>query len=181
MPVPDVLKAAQAAAVLLQSDRCKRMSYLRLLKLLYIAEREALAETGSRLLGSRVLAMKHGPVLSEVYDLLNRADPAWAEYLRRDGYQVELVKDPGTKKLSRYETAKLREVAERYKDRDEWDLVEITHGFPEWQRHNPEATGAKAVEIPLRDLVEAAARPEDRDWIMQDAEAGEALDQALGK
>jgi uncharacterized phage-associated protein len=181
MPGPDVMKAAQAAAVLLQSDRCKRMSYLRLLKLLYIAEREALAETGGRLLGSRVLAMKHGPVLSDVYDLLNRAAPPLAEYLRRDGYQVELVKDPGGKKLSRYEAGKLREVAERYRDQDEWDLVELTHAFPEWQRHNPEGRGVKAVEIPLRDLVEAAARPEDRDWILQDAEAAAALDRALGK
>lgn len=110
----DVRKTVQAVAVLLHSDRCDRMSYLRLLKLLYIADRESLAETGRSMTGDRVLAMRHGPVLSEVYNLVG-APPCdaggWSEYLRKDGYQLELVRDLGTPELSRYDLGKLGEVA----------------------------------------------------------------------
>lgn len=39
------------------------MSYLRMLKLLYLADRESLKETGHTITGDRVVAMEHGPVL----------------------------------------------------------------------------------------------------------------------
>ncbi len=41
-----VLKTIQAIGVLLRSDGVKRMNYMRLLKLLYMADRESLCETG---------------------------------------------------------------------------------------------------------------------------------------
>ena len=56
-------RALQASAYLLRLDG-KRMGYLRLLKLLYIADREWLAETGESITGDRAYAMKYGPVLS---------------------------------------------------------------------------------------------------------------------
>ena len=58
-------RALQASAYLLRLDR-KKMSYLRLLKLLYIADREWLAETGESITGDRAYAMKQGPVLSTI-------------------------------------------------------------------------------------------------------------------
>ena len=73
------------------------MSYLRLLKLLYIADREWLAETGESITGDRVYAMKQGPVLSTLYDLIKgngtRAGE-WDDFIHTDGYAVELVADP---------------------------------------------------------------------------------------
>ena len=62
-------KSLQAAGVLLQLEE-GRMPYLRLLKLLYIADRELLAESAASLTGDRAYAMKHGPVLSHVYSLI---------------------------------------------------------------------------------------------------------------
>ena len=62
-------KRLQAAGVLLGLDG-DRMERIRLLKLLYIADRELLAETGRTITGDRVVAMDHGPVLSQVYDLI---------------------------------------------------------------------------------------------------------------
>ena len=51
-------KAIQAAGVLLNEHQRGQMEYLRLLKLLYIADREAIAETGQPIVGSRVVAMR---------------------------------------------------------------------------------------------------------------------------
>ena len=62
-------KTLQASAVLLGLDG-GRMDRIRLLKLLYIVDRELLAEIGRPLTGDMAIAMKHGPVLSQVYDLI---------------------------------------------------------------------------------------------------------------
>ena len=61
----DFDKTLQAAGVLLSLDG-DRMEQIRLLELLYIADRELLAETGRTITGDRAVAMRHGPVLSQV-------------------------------------------------------------------------------------------------------------------
>ena len=89
------LKTTQGAAVLLALDG-HSMDRMRLIKLLYIADRELLAESGRTLTGDRAVAMKNGPVLSRVYDLIKGiAVPAedWGRYLRSEGYKVVLVED----------------------------------------------------------------------------------------
>ena len=72
MVIPfDTLKIVQAAAVLLKEE-AGQMTRLRLLKLLYIADRESLAETLRPISGDDVVAMDHGPVLSSTYKLIRR-------------------------------------------------------------------------------------------------------------
>ena len=68
----NIEKTIQAIAALLHFHGSKEMSYLRMLKLLYLADRECLQETGRPITGDRVVAMEHGPVLSSVYDLIYR-------------------------------------------------------------------------------------------------------------
>jgi uncharacterized phage-associated protein len=181
----DVRKTIQVIAVLLHSDRCNRMSYLRLLKLLYIAYRESLAETGRPMMNDRVVAMKHGPVLSEVYYLVEAKHPAaekWGEFLRKDAYILELAHDPGTSELSPYELRKLREIAERYRDFDEWDLVEVTHGFPEWKRNCPDESRAMNVrDIPLEDILAEVGRSDDLSRIKEEDAEDAFLDQIFSR
>jgi uncharacterized phage-associated protein len=180
----DVLKTIQAIAVLFRSDLCKEMDYLRVLKLLYIADRESLAETGRPITGDQVVAMKLGPVLSGIYDLVksNPCEPSiWQNFLRKDHYQIELTEDPGTEELSPYEIGKLLEVAKRYKDCGSHDLVEITHEFGEWQRNNPEKSGVKIQPIPFADILAAVGRAEDVEWIRKDAAAADTFDRLIGK
>src|SRR6185437_10320716 len=99
------LKVVQAAAVLLK-EHAARMSRLRLLKLLYIADRESLVETLHSISGDHVVAMDHGPVLSRTYNLLKGEDcesPLWDQFIVQEGPQDHrLCADPGVGKLSRY-------------------------------------------------------------------------------
>ncbi len=67
-------KTLQAAGVLLHLEE-KRMSRLRLLKFLDIADRELLAEAAHPITGDVGCAMKYGPVLSRVYDLIKGTGP----------------------------------------------------------------------------------------------------------
>jgi len=46
------------------------MSYLKLIKLLYIIDREALLRWGRPLTGDRYVSMDHGPVLSQTLNLI---------------------------------------------------------------------------------------------------------------
>ena len=55
----DFDKTLQAAGVLLDADD-NHMEFMRLVKLLYIADRELLATTGRTLTGDRVVALKTG-------------------------------------------------------------------------------------------------------------------------
>jgi len=67
----------------------KRIDYLRLLKLLHIADREWLAETGESITGDRAYAMKYGPVLSSIYDLVKGNGSRAGErddYIYTEGY-----------------------------------------------------------------------------------------------
>ena len=150
-------KALQAAGVLMGLDG-DRMEYLRLLKLLYIADREMLAETGSPITGDRAVAMKHGPVLSQVYDLLKGQDAKageWAAYLRTVNHSVELRQPIGRGKLNRAEVEKLQEVTERYKNDNVWEICGKTHEFPEWKKNYVPNT---SIPIPWEGTLEAQDR-----------------------
>lgn len=173
----NIQKTLQAISTFLHCHGTKEMSYLRLLKLLYIADRESIKETGQPITGDQVVAMKHGPVLSGVYDLIKKGDttawPLWAEHFRTLGYRLELVKDPGNGKLSKYEIGKLRELTKRYEDLNEWELVEITHEFPEWKQNDP---GDSSKPIPLSHILAALGRSADEEAIVQEARDQQAFD-----
>jgi len=128
-------KAMQAAGVLLSLDG-DRMESIRLLKLLYVADREMLAEIGSPITGDRAVAMKHGPVLVQVYDLIKGRDARageWSDAFRTSDHNIEMRKPIGRGKLNRDEVDKLREVTDRFRDHDAWEICDITHAFPEWR------------------------------------------------
>src|SRR5437867_894691 len=132
----EIQKTIEAIGVLFRTEGVRQMSALRLLKLLYMADRESLKETGRVITGDRVVAMEHGPVLSNVYDLIQgqHADlPRWSEFFTSTGYRINEVKEPGVARLSRQELNRLQEVAQRNMDKSDWEVAELTHEFEEWK------------------------------------------------
>jgi len=175
----DFDKAVQAAGCLLQAETPPKMEYMRLLKLLYIADRESLRETGVPVTGDVVYAMKQGPVLSKVYDLIkgeHLRSRDWDRFIKRSGYQVELVDQPGNGRLCRYEIEKLNEISERYFFKDTFEISEETHAFQEWQR-NSVTQGQK--EIPLTDILEAVGRAEDAESVAREADTSASFARAF--
>ncbi len=130
-----IQKKIQAAGVILR-DRGP-MDRLRLLKLLYIADREALQERGVPIVGGLMVAMDHGPLHSEIYDLIKGShakEAEWSTVIASSGNTVSLKSDPGRQDLSPYEIDKLNDVSERFKNIDTWALSELTHEFDEWRQ-----------------------------------------------
>jgi uncharacterized phage-associated protein len=171
-------KTIQAVAVLLKLDR-GRMSYLRLLKLLYIADRENLRLVRKPIIGSKLVAMKNGPLHSVVYNLIKGEhvdSPQWAQFIRKEGYEVELVNDPGVSELSASEVRTLTGVSEKYTAVSEWDIVEATHDFPEWIKNEPEESTNTSHVIPFEDLLDAIGLSAEKDGILAEAKEDAALD-----
>ena len=179
--VVDTSKAMQAAAVLLRLQHGHRMNYMLLLKLLYLADRESLGETGRTITQDRLVAMKRGPLPSGVYDLIRgqHVDVGlWAEHIETDHYDVQLVKDPGVGRLSKYEVQKLQEIWKRYEDMDEWAMVEIMHKLPEWIKNNP---GESSKPIPIEDILDAVGRGEEKDAIIEGLKQQQTYDRIFGR
>jgi uncharacterized phage-associated protein len=177
----NITKTIQASAVLLKTETARRMSRLRLLKLLYIADREALAEHARSITGDHAVAMDHGPVLTHTYDLIKGEDylaAEWEKYIQRDGRDVVLSSDPGVGDLSRHEIAKLHDVARRFQDRDDWDVAEYTHTFEEWVRNKPPKGSSKA--IPIDDVLAATGLSHIKDRLAADGAAEAAAARLLG-
>ncbi len=132
------------------------MNYMKLLKLLYLADRTALLERGLPITTDRPVSMRYGPVLSNTYSLIrDQAMPGgeseFARYIQQSGnYEVALANDPGTDELSRYECSLLERIWEEHGEKTQWELVELTHQLPEWT--DP---AESAIEITAEDILQA--------------------------
>jgi uncharacterized phage-associated protein len=176
-----VSKTIQAIGVLFRFEGVCRMNYMRLLKLLYIADREALRETGRPITGGPVVAMERGPVLLEVFDLIrgqHREMPLWDEHYRTDRYDLKRVRDPDVGQLSKYEIRKLQEIAKRHAEDDEWQLSRLTHEFPEWKKNEP---GPAPRPIPLEDTLEAVGQSQAVQRILDEAGEKAHMERLLGR
>src|SRR5262245_6628003 len=155
----DERKTAAAAALLLQLSGGS-MEYLRLIKLLYFIDRESLESLGRPLTGDRYVSMRHGPVLSTVYDLIKatvygQSVPGpWSEHIRAAGrYRVSLREAPDLGPLSEAELDIVLQIFERYRKVDRWDVRDVSHELPEW-----EDPGDSSREIPLETILQVLGK-----------------------
>lgn len=155
----DETKATQTAAYLLRL-RGGRMHYIKLIKLMYLADREALLRWGVPITRDRYVSMDNGPVLSRVYNLIieEQPKPVWSQFISAPlgEYEVCLLQDAPTDTLSRAEERLLDEIFNSYGHHNRWDLIEnVMHKLPEWQ--NPQKS---SLPIQLRDILKAGGENE---------------------
>ncbi len=170
-----VERTVQASAILLQAEPGHRMKYIRLLKLLYVADRESMRQTGFPITGDDPYAMRKGPVLTTVLRLVNgmrdstaaeAAAPVWDEWIQpQSDFYVGLLGDPGHKKLTRREIAILDSVAERYHGQDPWSIIEQLHQeLPEWEKNYP--GGNSSAAISAEDILDEVGQSNRREFII---------------
>lgn len=153
-------KATQAAARLLRL-RGGRMSYNKLVKLLYLADREVLIRWGRPITTDHYLSLDDGPVVSRIYDLI-RNEPLpnsvkiWGKFISDpEDYEVRLLADPGSGELSPAEQQLLDEVFGQHGQDSRWAIVDYTYGLPEWTHPD-----GGALPIEYRDILSAAHKTE---------------------
>lgn len=134
----DQEKTAQAAAVLTKFYG-GRLNYMKLIKLLYLGDRQSLVERGMPITGDAIVAMPHGMVVSRTLNLITEGPPRaetaqWNALISPpQNYEVALAQgEPKTDRLSRYEIRILTELAERFQHWDQWEIAKYTHDLPEY-------------------------------------------------
>ncbi|MFN0105434.1 MAG: Panacea domain-containing protein [Bryobacteraceae bacterium] len=162
-------KATQAAARLLR-NRGGKMSYMKLIRLLYLADREALGQWGRTITADTYVSMDKGRVLSHVLDRINEGpspeDPSfWAQHITPSGnYEVTLTIDPNGDLLSEAEDELLDKIFKDHGHLSRWKMVDLVHTLPEWQ--NPDGG---AIPINYADILKAQMKdPDEIDAIVNE-------------
>jgi len=132
-------KSIQLAAMFLKL-RGGEMKHLKLIKLMYLADREALKRWGHPITGDRYVSMKHGPVLSNVLNLIKGerrpgdAREQWADFIEEsEPHTVKLIREPATGALSEAEEELAGEIFKEHGRKNRWELVDMTHDLPEYR------------------------------------------------
>lgn len=154
-------RATEAAARLLKL-RGGRMKYLKLIKLLYFLDREALLRWSRPVTTDRYVSMDNGPVVSRIYELIldepaPGTESVWRNHISAPAnWDVQLMREPETEELSRAEEALIEEIFTNYGKMNRWELVRLSHEFPEWR--NPEGS---ALPISYEDILRAGNKSEE--------------------
>ena len=158
-------KATQATCLLLELSGGE-MSLLKLMKLLYNIEREALNRWMRPITFGNTCSMPHGQVISEMYDnakIINQGKESyWTAHIRTlSNNKVRLISDRcDIDKLSRAEIKLIREMFEKYKDKTALRMRNEHHNeelFPEYR--NP---GNSSIMTTYEDILTALGKTEEQ-------------------
>jgi uncharacterized phage-associated protein len=138
-------RTAQAAAFLLHRSG-GQLPLIKLMKLLYLAERKSLELYGVPITGDKLVSMPNGPVLSKTYDHMNGAamsEPGgWDSWISDRAEHMVALLDPSMIRtpeqdllqLSDSDLEMLQSVWIDFGHWDRWQLVKYTHDqLPEWE------------------------------------------------
>lgn len=116
------------------------MSYLKLMKLLYLADRESMDRYSAPMSDDTPVSMTHGPVLSTTLNLITGQieSPAWRSWVSPDAHhEVSLSRPVSTwedlDELSGAELEILEFVWNKFGHMRRWEIRDLTHeACPEW-------------------------------------------------
>jgi hypothetical protein len=137
------------------------------MKLLYISDRESLKRWGFAISGDKYCSMPYGPVLSGLYDLINRKNYSntdeklqWDMYFKIKVYDlISKDKDMDYDELSEAEIEILDEIDKKYHNKDWEYLVKVVHKFPEYDSRAEEDYTSK--EIKKEDILRAVGKSDE--------------------
>lgn len=139
-------KATEAAAYLLKLSGAP-MSYIKLIKLLYLVDREALLVHGRPVTTDRYVQTDQGPSLSQINDLItvdSFGHSVWSDFISplHGDLEVELRREAPLSELSEAEAGLIESVFASFGGESWRELIEYSRTLPEW--NDPRGT-----KIPL--------------------------------
>ena len=161
----DERKAAQTAAFFLlkATQRGANITILKLMKLMYLAERSSYKEYGEPIIGDALVSMPNGPVLSKTLDLINfgaqeNLDGGWDSLIADRSGRDMILKPTATiksendlKELSESDIEILQSIWDDFGNKSAFWLRDYTHdanNCPEWE--DPDGS---SVPIKLENLL----------------------------
>ena len=137
-------KAAQVAAFFLIQAKTS-LEILKLMKLMYLAERGSFACYGEGMVGDRLVSMPHGPVLSITHNFMNgeltSSPGGWDTWIADRAARMLTLSDAKSRaqiddllELSDADIQMLETTWQQFGRMTAWQLRDYTHDHcPEWQ------------------------------------------------
>ena len=166
MRFPFNLKQSIQSAGFLLNLSGGHMDYMKLLKLLYISDRDYLRTNGETITGDDIFALPRGPVLSHIYSYIrpsknwtlsaeeqaNRQE--WTRFIQTDEpskqtFTVNLLQNTGDDDLSQSIEECLGNVYLKFIDYDQFQISEYTHKFHEWAIKQEELLSGNKGSVPM--------------------------------
>jgi uncharacterized phage-associated protein len=173
----DLEKTIQACNYLLKKHNFT-MNYTKLIKLLYLADKECLDCTGNTITGDFYFSMPNGPVLSGLLDLIKgkyndqMAQSLWNSRFMRSGYDLIAATDriPDSE-LSPFDEQVLDKLDSKFEKYEFGDMINYVHtNCPEWQ--DPQGG---SIPITTTAILKSLGKTDDEiEWIIEDQKAFDA-------
>lgn len=161
----NVKKATDMAIYLLKKNEADEAidgtNYTKLLKLMYLAERESYSRYAEPMCGDDLFSLPQGPILSKVLNFMRREiqDTRWTSLIDTKGYNL-VLKAPNTKgykQLSRAEKSILDTLWDAHKNKTYKQMCDWTHTHcSEWEDVNKATFPGKQDPISVRKLMKNA-------------------------
>lgn len=125
-------------------------NYLKLIKLLFFADRYSLRTYGVPLTYDQYQAMRYGPVCSNTYDVIKKEDMFISSVSAKerkliekslqktDKYSIEFLKPVNEKMLSISDKDSLDFAIANFGNISPFALASISHDYPEWKKYAKE-------------------------------------------
>jgi uncharacterized phage-associated protein len=172
-------KATDAVARLIEKSGAD-VDFLRISKLIYLADRKSIVTRGSPIVGGRYFSMRKGPAISEVMDFVKcRNAPGWKQIISpRHGRVLNLLQKPKYESLTQAEIEILDAVVAEHFNRSTDDLVDWCHAnCPEYE----EVPFFKSKPISVTSILKAASKSDAQiEKIAARAEELSELQELLG-
>lgn len=158
------------AVVLYLAMRTPRPSFMSIAKLMYFGDKTHLERYGRIISSDRYVAMQHGPVPSNTYNLLRDSEiysPHGFKVV--DDYFIEAIDPPDLGELSGSEVECLDEIIARFGNAPTWYLRQLSHDRAwerAWKRAKTQGKGSSPIsEEDLLDMIFAETGTEgEEDW-----------------
>lgn len=164
-------KVVESVNYLLRKGENNSLNKLLLMKLIWATDRYHLRKFGRLVTGDSYVAMPKGPVASLSLDIINHNDflPEDAlsfseQYIEIDSsnHNVKSLISSNLESLSRSDIEALDFAWSNFGSTPRFDLVDITHEYPEWKRHETALANIRtSIPIDLRDFFKNPAIEND--------------------
>ncbi len=154
-------KKATQALNFLARKKDGRINKMKAIKLIFLADRLHLRKYGRPVIGDSYWAMKLGPVGSKTkraaeLDLSGDVLLYTKKYIKPTDEKKQSfvsVKEPDLGVFSKTDLECLETIYNTFSDKDQFELAELTHKYPEWSKYQRELeTGKKRVKMDYEDF-----------------------------
>jgi uncharacterized phage-associated protein len=157
-----------------------KINKMKALKLIYLADRYHLRKYGRLITNDTYFAMDYGPVpssakdIAEASDFLSESEQDYScKYVKpENNLSVKSLDSPDMTMFSETDLEALNFVWKKFGHLNQFDLVEVTHQFPEWTRHKKSLEMDSRVQMDIIDFFEDSKTDFDKLFALSPEEKG---------